>query len=359
MKKAVAIASILLVIVACAEQPAYRQADPAMDAIVAGATQTAVAVLLNETAVAQEATRQAIIYQATQMAQQTRTSYEATVQAVQAQQATAAAIVAQQTAVAATATAQRQNEIDALVGEENRIALIALGTRQAVESAATATAVHRDIEDDLAKRRRWSVAKNVGVGGFVLFLLGLGYEILRRIHKGAQAFYNDSGQVVAVEKAFGGVLVFPIRQAITANATVIDGDPQPPINNLPRLQAPREIPGMVGGQPRTFAVAQDDEVRPETWRALAVALLVHCANFSRNGVLENINRAGWQWGSISQPEYNKAFQFMEKNGYLKPGKGAENNLTDKGYDWLLRWIPNSLTITLPYPEETAANLLTR
>lgn len=354
MRRIAMIVPIFFMLTACVQQPAYR-VDPQMDSIVAGATQTAASSLLSATAVAREATRQAVVAQAAQEATATRAAYEATTAAAQAAQETAVAIIASETAVAATATAQHQAEVNTLLGEETRMWLSINGTREAISTNATATAVKRTIDDDLARRQRRRTWGNIATGGVTVLLLLLGAAAVWRIHKGGQAFFNDSGQLVAIERPFGGIVVLPIRQR--SEAVVIDAPP--PVNNMPRPQAPREIPGTVNGQQRTFAVQQDDEVKPETWRALAVALLVHCANFSRNGVREHTDRQGWQWGDISQPEYNKAFQFMEKNGYLKPGRGAENNLTDKGYDWLARWIPNSLTLTLPYPEETAVDQATR
>lgn len=344
-----------MLLAACADQPGTYQADPQMDSIVAGATQTAAGQRINETTVARQATQQAVIYQATQVAQATRSAYEATAQAAESIRATTQAAFASQTAVAATATTQRQNEINALIGEETRVALMFAGTREALSIQATATAVQRDMDDDLARRERRRVWGNVALGGVTSLAILLGAALVWRVHKGGQAFFNDNGQIVAIERSIGGIVVLPIRQQLQASSVVIDQPP--PVLELPRSVAPREIPGMVGGQPRTFAVDQNDEVRPETWRALAVALLVHCANFSRNGVMEHTTRAGWRWGSLSQPEYNKAFQFMEKNGYLRPGKGAENNLTDKGYDWLLRWVPNSSSPSLPRPELSTVDLL--
>lgn len=356
MKKLVTIATIAIVLTACVEKPGTYQADPQMDSIVAGATQTAAGQRLNETAVARQATQQSVIYMATQQAQATRSAYEATVQAAQSIQATQAAAFIQQTAVAATATTQRQNELNALIGEETRIALSFASTREAISIQATATAVQREIDDDLARRERNRFWGNVAMGGVICILLSFGAALVWRVHKGGQAYFNDNGQIVAIERAVGGIVLLSTRQTVQAQPVVID---VPPVREFPRPQAPREIPGTVNGQSRTFEVDQDDEVKPETWRALAVALLVHCANFSRNGVREHTDRAGWQWGSISQPEYNKAFQFMEKNGYLKPGKGAENNLTDKGYDWLTRWVPNSLSLSLPYPEELTTDQIRR
>lgn len=356
MKKALMIALAIL-LTACVEPAGQYMADPQMDSIVAGATQTAAGARMNETAVAREVTQQAIIQQATQIAIATRQSHDATATAAQAIQATAIAAIASQTAVAATATTQRQNELNALIGEETRSALAFAATRESIAIQATATAVRRDGDDDLARRQRHRTWGNVALGGVTILLLSFGGVLVWRSAQGGQAFFNDAGQLVAIERPLGGIVLLDARQHKT---TVIEA--APPINNLPqppRPHAPREIPGTVHGKPASFEVDQDDEVRPETWRVLAVALLVHCATFSRNGVREHTNKEGWRWGDISQPEYNKAFQFMEKNNYLRPGRGTENSLTDKGYDWLIRWLPNSLEPSLPYPELAAANQATR
>jgi hypothetical protein len=111
---------------------------------------------------------------------------------------------------------------------------------------------------------------------------------------------------------------------------------------------PREIPtrNRKGGE-TTTAVEDKSDITGYSWQSFAIAVMCQRTNISKESICkETANQSKYHY-KVSQPQYLAIYNMMQKNQYMKGG----NELTQTGWQYLSRWVPESHQILLPCPED--------
>lgn len=342
MHKIIFIGIIIMALSACEPVPTGTGGtDPETQALLAVATQTGAANLIARTQTAQLATEQSAYAQATAV------SYNATATQQASDYATQSAYV-QATAVSATETA-----VYLPVGvQQTTDAQTVLMERENAASTATAVSIQLEMENNRKSAERMDKFWN----GFMLFLGGLGFAIVMvlvsmaiRTVRPVPPVYDDAGNVIGMD---GRHYLETSQRA--RRAVVIENQPEPaqippPYSTMKNTTDTRTMPGHKNGRPHEWTLPEENPVKDETWTKLAVALLVCNVNFSRDDVLDRTKR-NWQYGRMSQPEYNGAYEFMREKGWVGGHMGQDKMTTDL-YEFLENYVPSHEEIALPHPDE--------
>lgn len=91
-------------------------------------------------------------------------------------------------------------------------------------------------------------------------------------------------------------------------------------------------------------VSADDGFTFAEWRAAAVAILVHNAAVSKRGIMAGVKESPYQLAYLGQGKAQEIANILHEQG-----RAVDNVLTRSGYEWLISYVPDHITITTPLP----------